>query len=64
MGNQFLTAADSVGANIDEGYGRFHHLDRVKFLDYGLASMWRCLNIGSICYTKESLLVMKSTITL
>jgi four helix bundle protein len=39
MGNQFLTAADSVGANIDEGYGRFHYLDRVKFLDYGRASM-------------------------
>jgi four helix bundle protein len=39
MGNQFLTAADSVGANIDEGYGRFHYLDRVKFLYNGRASM-------------------------
>ena len=39
MGNQFLTAADSVGANIAEGYGRFHYLDRIKFLYNGRASM-------------------------
>lgn len=31
MGNQFVTAADSIGANIAEGYGRFHYLDRIKF---------------------------------
>lgn len=31
MGNQFIEAADSVGANIAEGFGRFHFLDKVKF---------------------------------
>jgi four helix bundle protein len=31
MGDQFLTAVDSVGANIAEGYGRFHYLDKVRF---------------------------------
>lgn len=31
VGDQFITAIDSVGANIAEGYGRFHYLDRIKF---------------------------------
>ncbi len=31
IGSQFIRAIDSVGANIAEGYGRFHYLDRVKF---------------------------------
>lgn len=29
---QFLDATDSVGANMSEGYGRFHYLDRIKFM--------------------------------
>jgi len=31
MGEQFVQSTDSVGANIAEGYGRFHYLDKVKF---------------------------------
>lgn len=31
IGNQFITSVDSVGANVAEGYGRFHYLDKVKF---------------------------------
>ncbi|MFH0779232.1 MAG: four helix bundle protein [Parcubacteria group bacterium] len=31
IGDQFITAIDSVGANIAEGYGRYHFLDRIKF---------------------------------
>lgn len=31
MGNQFIRSIDSVGANIAEGYGRFHYLDKIKF---------------------------------
>ena len=31
MGDQFIEAVDSVGANIAEGYRRFHYLDRNKF---------------------------------
>jgi len=31
VGDQFIRAIDSVGANIAEGYGRFHYLDRIKF---------------------------------
>lgn len=31
LGNQFIEATDSIGANIAEGYLRFHYLDKVKF---------------------------------
>lgn len=31
MGDQFISSTDSVGANIAEGYARFHYLDKVKF---------------------------------
>lgn len=31
IGDQFIRAVDSVGANIAEGYGRFHYKDRAKF---------------------------------
>ena len=31
MGLQFITAVDSIGANIAEGYTRFHYLDKIKF---------------------------------
>lgn len=30
-GDQFITAIDSIGANIAEGWGRFHFLDRNRF---------------------------------
>ena len=31
MGDQFITATDSIGSNIAEGFGRFHYLDKNKF---------------------------------
>lgn len=31
VGDQFIRAIDSIGANIAEGFGRFHYLDRNKF---------------------------------
>ncbi len=31
MGDQFISSIDSIGANIAEGFGRFHYLDRNKF---------------------------------
>ena len=30
-GDQFIESTDSVSANVAEGYGRFHYLDKVKF---------------------------------
>jgi len=31
IGDQLIRAIDSIGANIAEGYGRYHYLDRTKF---------------------------------
>lgn len=32
MGDQFIEATDSFGANVVEGYARYHHLDKIKFM--------------------------------
>ena len=39
IGDQFITAIDSNAANIAEGYGRFHYLDRIKFYYNARASL-------------------------
>ena len=31
LGDQILRAIDSIGANISEGYGRYHYKDSMKF---------------------------------
>ena len=31
IGDQFLRAVDSIGANIAEGYGRYYYLDKIRF---------------------------------
>lgn len=50
LGRQFITAVDSIGANIAEGYGRFHYLDRVRF----------CYNArGSLSEVKHWLRLLK-----
>ena len=38
-GDQFIEAVDSVGANIAEGYFRFHFLDKIKFYYISRASL-------------------------
>lgn len=39
MGDQFITAIDSIGANIAEGYFRYHFLDKIKFYYISRASL-------------------------
>ena len=34
IGDQFIRALDSVGANIAEGHSRYHYLDKIKFYYY------------------------------
>jgi len=43
-GDQFIESTDSVGANIAEGYGRFHYLDKIKFFYNSRASLNECNN--------------------
>lgn len=39
LGDQMIRAADSVGANIAEGYARYHYLDQVRFYLIARASL-------------------------
>ena len=39
IGDQFITSTDSIGANIAEGYARYHYLDKVKFYYIARASL-------------------------
>lgn len=39
MGDQFIESTDSVGANIAEGYKRYHYLDKIKFYYNSRASL-------------------------
>lgn len=65
MGDQFITATDSVGANIVEGYRRFHYLDKIKFLytsrasfaearDYWLERMYERNKVSKNLYDEYS----------
>jgi four helix bundle protein len=56
IGYQFLSAVDSIGANIAEGYGRFHYKDSLRFY-YN--------SRGSLCESRFwiELLVQRNLIT-
>ncbi|MCL5667302.1 MAG: four helix bundle protein [Patescibacteria group bacterium] len=41
-GDQFIESTDSTGANIAEGYGRFHYLDKIKFFYNCRGSLMEC----------------------
>jgi four helix bundle protein len=42
VGKQFASAADSISANIAEGFGRYTKKDKAKFYRYSLGSVWEC----------------------
>jgi four helix bundle protein len=44
MGDQFITATDSFGANISEGYSRYHYLEKIKFFYNARASLTEAVN--------------------
>ena len=39
VGDQMIRSVDSVAANVAEGYGRFHYLDKIKFYYNARASL-------------------------
>jgi four helix bundle protein len=44
LGEQFVTAADSISANIAEGFGRFGKKDKIKFYRYSIGSLKESLD--------------------
>ncbi|HKY83310.1 MAG TPA: four helix bundle protein [Anaerolineales bacterium] len=40
VGEQLVRAADSVGANIAEAFGRYHYADKIRFLYYARGSVF------------------------
>ena len=42
IGGQFTEAADSISANIAEGFGRFNKKDKIKFYRYSAGSTKEC----------------------
>jgi len=44
IGNQFIRSVDSVGANIAEGYGRYHYKDKVRFFYNARGSLFESLH--------------------
>jgi four helix bundle protein len=39
VGGQFVRAADSIGANVAEGYGRYHYKENMNFCFYARGSL-------------------------
>jgi len=63
MGDQFIRSVDSVGANIAEGYGRYHYLDKNKFYFNARGSLlesrhWGGLMLERQLITKEEFDIM------
>jgi len=44
IGSQFVEAADSISANIAEGYGRYFYKDRKQFCYYSRGSLMETKN--------------------
>lgn len=55
IGNQFIDAIDSIGANIAEGFGRFHYKDSVKFYYNARGSLFESKHWTYLLYKRKLL---------
>ena len=44
VGGQFVEVADSISANIAEGFGRYNKIDKIKFYRYSQGSLKESLD--------------------
>jgi len=52
-GGQFLESADSVQANIAEGFGRYHYKDKLNFHFYARGSLIESLSWSEVLLERE-----------
>ncbi|MDD2656840.1 MAG: four helix bundle protein [Patescibacteria group bacterium] len=55
LGDQFIRAVDSNAANIAEGYGRYHYLDRIKFYYNARASLLESKHWTLLLYKRKKI---------
>jgi four helix bundle protein len=53
LGYQIVRALDSIGANISEGYGRFHYKDRKRFYYFSRGSLYETITWVSKSYKRN-----------
>jgi len=53
VGGQFVEAADSISANIAEGYGRYFYKDRKQFCYYSRGSLMETKNWATKSFTRK-----------
>ena len=58
VGAQFIEAADSIAANISEGYGRYFYKDRKQFCYYSRGSLMET-KTWALKSSKRSLMTLK-----
>jgi four helix bundle protein len=56
IGDQFIRSVDSVGANIAEGYARYHYLDKARFYHFSRASLSEALEHWSELMLERSII--------
>lgn len=55
IGKQFVRSADSISANVAEGFGRYTKKDKIKFYRYSLGSMMEALDWNEKAYRRNIL---------
>lgn len=53
LGIQWIRAVDSIGANIAEGFGRFHKKDKIKFYYNSRASVLESMHWRDLSYRRK-----------
>jgi four helix bundle protein len=61
LGKQWVNAADSIGQNISEGYGRFHFKDSKNFYYFSRGSLLETITILTKAFNRK--LVTESEFT-
>ncbi|MFP4664846.1 MAG: four helix bundle protein [Bacteroidales bacterium] len=53
LGQQWIDAADSIGANISEGFGRYHYKDNKRFCYFSRGSLSECKTWCTKAYNRN-----------